>query len=303
MKKRKGSGIRIKVALLLLLALLCIGTVELIACYFFAPALFQKITAPVVRAAVTVSQTVSHAAVQAATHTRNAFSRASDAVSDLLERLNQPEPEPEPVTQLAGDPAILREATTINPLITELQPTDEGDILTGGIVPIVYFNQGQPPWADLPYGRDSIGGYGCGPTSMAMAVSSLTEQSCDPAQMATWSVEHGHWASRNGSYLSLIPAAAQAHGLTATPIRALTAEAIQEELLSGHLIVALMGPGHFTQGGHFILLRGITLSGSILVADPNSTERSLMEWDAQLLVDELSQSRHNGAPLWVLRAT
>jgi len=38
----------------------------------------------------------------------------------------------------------------------------------------------------------------------------------------------------------------------------------------------------------------------ILVADPNSEERSLMEWDPQLILDELSASTASGAPLWVL---
>ena len=61
-----------------------------------------------------------------------------------------------------------------------------------------------------------------------------------------------------------------------------------------------MGPGHFTSGGHFIVLRGVTLTGKLLVADPVSDERSLMEWDPQLILDELSASRHNGAPLWVI---
>ena len=40
-----------------------------------------------------------------------------------------------------------------------------------------------------------------------------------------------------------------------------------------------MGPGHFTNGGHFIILRGVTLDGSVLVADPASQERSLTTWD------------------------
>lgn len=40
--------------------------------------------------------------------------------------------------------------------------------------------------------------------------------------------------------------------------------------------------------------------GTILVADPNSEERSLMEWEPQLILDELSASTANGAPLWVL---
>ena len=61
-----------------------------------------------------------------------------------------------------------------------------------------------------------------------------------------------------------------------------------------------MGPGHFTGKGHFILLHGVTLSGGILVADPNSRENSLAVWDQQVIVDELSNSRHDGAPLWLL---
>ena len=64
--------------------------------------------------------------------------------------------------------------------------------------------------------------------------------------------------------------------------------------------MALMGPGHFTNRGHFILLRGVTLDGSILVADPASPERSLTTWDPELIVDELSSSRDSGGPLWVL---
>ena len=66
------------------------------------------------------------------------------------------------------------------------------------------------------------------------------------------------------------------------------------------MLVALVGPGHFTGGGHFIVLRGVTLTGKLLVADPVSDERSLMEWDPQLILDELSASRNNGAPLWVI---
>jgi hypothetical protein len=61
-----------------------------------------------------------------------------------------------------------------------------------------------------------------------------------------------------------------------------------------------MGPGHFTQGGHFILLRGITLDGKVLVADPSSRERSLTAWDPQVILDELSSSTSAGAPLWTL---
>lgn len=303
MKQKKRPGGKVTAILLILLALLCIGLSELIACYFFAPALFQRVTAPVRHAAGVVSSAVT-SAVSDMTESVSAWA----AELKKPERPSDPEPGsestepvagPELVEQLAGDPVIVRDAPISDPAITELQSKDGVAILTGGITPVVYFNQGEPPWADQPYGSDHIGGYGCGPTALAMAVSSITDQQTDPAQMAVWAVNHGHWAKGHGSYLSIVTGAAEAYGLTAAPISAMTPEAIKTELLSGHLLVALMGPGHFTDGGHFILLRGITLSGNVLIADPNSTERSLMEWDAQLILDELSASRSDGAPLWV----
>ena len=36
------------------------------------------------------------------------------------------------------------------------------------------------------------------------------------------------------------------------------------------------------------------------MADPASRERSLIPWDLSLILEELSPSRHDGAPLWML---
>lgn len=89
-----------------------------------------------------------------------------------------------------------------------------GDIrFTDGQTEVVYFNQLDERYAGQPYGTDNIGGYGCGPTSMAIVVSSLTSNTVDPVEMAKWSYENGYWCSKNGSYHSLIPAAAKAWGL------------------------------------------------------------------------------------------
>lgn len=41
-----------------------------------------------------------------------------------------------------------------------------------------------------------------------------------------------------------------------------------QALRDGKLVVASMGPGTFTKGGHFIVLTGITESGKIRVNDP-----------------------------------
>ena len=51
-----------------------------------------------------------------------------------------------------------------------------GDVtFTDGGTPVVYYNQLDERYAGKAYGTDNIGGYGCGPTAMAIVVSSLTD--------------------------------------------------------------------------------------------------------------------------------
>lgn len=275
--------------LLVLLALLCVGSAELIACAYFAPATFQRITAPVRSAAVFVAET-----------SRTAANGVSQWFEEWKAQQSVPEPTETPEIQAAGDPAVENPAPILDPAITELVFESDRAILTGGIVPVVFYNQGEPPWAEAPYGSDNIGKYGCGPTAMAMAVQSLTGKAATPIQMAEAAVDAGHWAREQGSYLSIINGLADTYGLAAAKLEEKSSDAILEALFSGKLVVALMGPGHFTTRGHFILIRGVTLQGTLLVADPNSTERSLQEWDAQVILDELSASTEHGAPLWTL---
>lgn len=292
MKKRpKRSHIGCKITLLVLLALICVGGVELAACSYFAPELYETITAPIKAAAL---RTVELAET-ALDHVQRGADKLSAYCSRILDSAKEE-------VQKAEDPALKTEQLVCDPAVTAFAWADGKSYLTGGAFPVVYFNQADPLWATQPYGTDDIAGYGCGPTAMAMAVSSLTDTESDPAQMAQWAYDHGQWAKKSGSYLSLVDAVAQSYGLQAESLSERTPEALTRELLNGKLIVALMGPGHFTQSGHFILLRGVTLTGSILVADPNSVDRSLMEWDPQLILDELSASTASGAPLWTLAA-
>lgn len=281
MSSKKGPGKKIFLAVCL--ALVCVASAELLVCRFAAPDLFQRITAPV---------------IAAAEHVRSAGSALLNATVQHIP--TPPKQEEMPEEQLAGDPALENTQPKEDPAITEFVQRDGHEVLTGGNVEIVYFNQGEEPWASAPYGPDKIGGYGCGPTAMAMVVSSLTDQMVDPSAMAQWAYESGYCAPGSGSYNGLIQAAASAYGLKAAPWTDLTPDAISQSLASGQLFVALMTRGHFTSSGHFILLRGLTLEGKILVADPNSRERSLTAWDPQLIIDELSATRSSGAPLWCI---
>ena len=134
-----------------------------------------------------------------------------------------------------------------------------------GVTEVVYYNQLDERYANQLYGTDSIGKYGCGPTSMAMVVSSLTGSNVNPVQMAKWAFENGYWCSKSGSYLTLIPSAAEAWGLNVEGCGKDGAQRIVDALGEGKLVVALMSKGHFTEHGHFIVLRGVK-DGQILVA-------------------------------------
>ncbi len=175
-----------------------------------------------------------------------------------------------------------------------------GDIrFTDGATEVVYFNQLDQRYANKPYGTDNIGGYGCGPTSMSIVVSSLTDDIVDPVEMAKWAYENGGWCKGQGSYHSLIPNAAKAWGLNVDGCRANEPQRIIDALSGGKLVVAIMSPGHFTTGGHFIVLRGVK-NGKILVADPASTKRSQQEWDLSIILNEASKRPGAGGPFWII---
>ena len=175
-----------------------------------------------------------------------------------------------------------------------------GDVtFSDGVTPVVYYNQLDERYASQPYGTDNIGGYGCGPTAMAIVVSSLTDDMVDPIKMARWSYENGYWCKSSGSYHALIPAAAEEWGLPVSGCTTSEPQRILDALAEGKLVVAIMSEGHFTSSGHFIVLRGVK-DGQIMVADPASYKRSEQLWDLSIILNEASRRAAAGGPFWII---
>ena len=170
---------------------------------------------------------------------------------------------------------------------------------TDGATEVVYYNQLDERYAGEAYGTDAIGGYGCGPTAMAIVVSSLSGETVNPVEMAEWSYENGYWCKNSGSYHALIPAAAKNWKLSVSGCSASEPQQIVDALSAGKLVVAIMGKGHFTSSGHFIVLRGVK-DGQILVADPASYSRSEQTWDLSLILNEASKYAGSGGPFWII---
>lgn len=158
----------------------------------------------------------------------------------------------------------------------------------------IYFNQGDSAWNQNGY---CIAKAGCGPTSMAVVITSLTGKWVTPLDTAIWGYQHGFY-SREGSAHEMIPAMATAYGLCCQGVGT-DYQAIKKALKAGKPVVCLMGPGYFTRGGHFMVLVAIDNNDCVTVADVGSRTRSAYKYR---LADVIAQSKgaSAGGPFWVM---
>lgn len=172
-------------------------------------------------------------------------------------------------------------------------------ILKSNTLDVVYYSQTDPRWNDEIYGTDNtIGVYGCGPTALAMVLSSLTDETTTPMVAAKWAYDNGHFSNNKGSYHSIIPSGAEKHGLNCESLTNPTKQTIIDELSDGKMIVVLMKKGTFTSEGHFIILRGVTKDSKVLIADPKSLDNSNVTWDIDTILNEAKYSASYGGPFW-----
>jgi hypothetical protein len=171
---------------------------------------------------------------------------------------------------------------------------------TDGAVDVVYYSQYDNRWKDTAYGRTgTIGRSGCGPTALAIAISSLSDRTVLPTAVASWAALNGYYIEGAGSLHALIPDGARHWGVPAIGV-GYDWQAVVNALADGKLVIAIMGKGHFTSSGHFIVLRGVTADGKIMVADPASLKRSEQLWDASIITSESRKGASAGGAFWVL---
>lgn len=156
-----------------------------------------------------------------------------------------------------------------------------GDIITYDTVAkcqkrVVYFNQGEEPWANMPYGSSTIGMSGCGPTSMAIVISTLTGQTVTPQMTCDYSIANGEYVSGLGTAHSFPTNAAHHWGLTCERVGKDRMSYVVQSLKEGKMVVEICEAYTITGSGsgHFIVLTGVTSDGGITIADCASRERT-----------------------------
>lgn len=135
----------------------------------------------------------------------------------------------------------------------------------------------------------SVASSGCGAASMSMVIAYLTgntEQ--NPYRLFCQAVDEGRYHGNGLSHATLSHFARE-YGVHSHWISN-DAEAILEALQAGKPVVAHMGKGIFTSRGHYIVLRGVTEDGLILVNDPASRSNCSKAFPIETLLREARTS-------------
>ena len=139
------------------------------------------------------------------------------------------------------------------------------------------FIQWDSRWGYYPYSSGVIGISGCGPTCLAMVYVHLTgDTTMNPLKMAKFSVSNGYVTIGVGTKWALMTSGANYHGLQAQKISISESEMIYH-LQQGHPLIASMGPGIFTDNGHFIVFRKYE-NGKFYVNDPFCKKHTDTAW-------------------------
>lgn len=141
-------------------------------------------------------------------------------------------------------------------------------------------------WGYDSYSGGLLGCTGCGPTCLSMAALYLTgDGEYSPQYVAEYATAHGYAVEGSGTAWALISDGAADFGLTSEELP-LSEDAMVSALEDGKLIICVLGPGDFTDSGHFILLTGYA-DGAFSVNDPNSYERSEKTWTYDRLAPQI----------------
>lgn len=148
------------------------------------------------------------------------------------------------------------------------------------------FLQWDQRWGYTDYGDDMIAIAGCGPTCLSMVcVHLLGDTTLNPKVVAEFSEDNGYCVAGNGSKWSLISEGGELLGLNVQELP-LDEELIYDNLENGNPIICIMGPGDFTESGHFIVMTEY-VNDQIKINDPNSISHSEKLWSYEDIMDQI----------------
>ena len=179
----------------------------------------------------------------------------------------------------------------------------------------VSYMQTDKKWKSKSYAvkgeSSTIGSAGCGPTCAAMVIAEFIDSKITPVETCKWSLEHGYKALKQGTYYTYFKAQGAAYGLnweqiTNSNIYGNKTHSAHKKALeavkNGDYVIALMGKGNWTSGGHYVLWYGMD-GNYALINDPASTKSSRLKGNYQTFISQVKHyfvchapkvNQHNG---------
>lgn len=162
------------------------------------------------------------------------------------------------IVMIAGGGAATNEENTTTNRVPGVYPPN------GMQIPIYY----QTDYPTVLFGGGSIATSGCGPTSFAMVVTYLKNQRITPPDVVLWAGATTYYVPGAGMSWSFF-ADAVAHYECGGIVQTSDAGTVLRALADNRPVICSQRAGIFTSAGHFIVLRGVTSDGKVLVNDPN----------------------------------
>jgi peptidoglycan hydrolase-like protein with peptidoglycan-binding domain len=141
----------------------------------------------------------------------------------------------------------------------------------------VDYKQADARWGSKPYtvtgsAKQTIASSGCGPTSMADIMATWIDSAITPVEMCAYAIKHGFRTKTSGTAWGFFKSVAAAYGFTGF-VQTKSMATARAALKNGALVVASMGKGYWTRGGHYICLFK-TDNTYMYANDPASTRRT-----------------------------
>ncbi len=123
----------------------------------------------------------------------------------------------------------------------------------------------QQDYPHSDYGLYNLASYGCGITTLAMLASYMTDEYLTPPVMAD---RYGSYCLSSGTNTELMIDSAWDLGYYVDSVSFDWHDA-RDAMERGLMVISLQHKGHFTGGGHYLLLRNLNEDGTVAICDSN----------------------------------
>lgn len=158
----------------------------------------------------------------------------------------------------------------------------------------------QNDYSNTKYGNyGTVASHGCGITCLAMISSYFTDVIHTPQELAK---KYGNYNTEEGSLWVLFEDSAKDMDLPLQE-RTMDTNKVIKALKNGQYVVALESENIFTATGHFIILKGITKDGKILVQDPYRDNYTKNDKMVEGYKNGFTQNQvfNGGGPYWIYK--